>query len=268
MNITIDDPRLTAYALDELDEAGRSVIEGEIKNFDECRREVEEIARAAALIRGELASEPMPAWSPARLAIIEGQLRPSRVKPKSSWLPPSEEWAALISRMKTALAVVLMMLVGAVLCPQWMKDEIQTFHQKASAESAFMMIKMAGTTVFKDGLILTLPDAMRPGGMSLMVERTCAPMNWGFLWVTASVLLGGLYLRSPWKRLLLTLFVLSLVIVDRGLRIFTLAELCVHVSGEVIDSPIYHEGGPIYFLLSLIPFVLFLRWLRKLEHRV
>ena len=35
----------------------------------------------------------------------------------------------------------------------------------------------------------------------------------------------------------------------------------------MIDSPIHHHGGPIFFALSLIPFFLFLIWLRKSESK-
>jgi hypothetical protein len=33
----------------------------------------------------------------------------------------------------------------------------------------------------------------------------------------------------------------------------------------MIDSPIHHRGGPIFFGLSLIPLFLFLLWLRRRE---
>ena len=44
MKITPDDPRLTAYALDELHGAERKAIETELETSDECQREIEGIA--------------------------------------------------------------------------------------------------------------------------------------------------------------------------------------------------------------------------------
>jgi len=36
----------------------------------------------------------------------------------------------------------------------------------------------------------------------------------------------------------------------------------------MIDSPIHHHGGPIFFILSLIPLYLLLLWLRRSDaHR-
>lgn len=76
MKITPDDPRLTAYALDELDGAERKAIETELQTSDECRREVEEIGRAAALLSAELAAEPLPQLTYAQQLAIEAKLKP------------------------------------------------------------------------------------------------------------------------------------------------------------------------------------------------
>src|SRR2546422_4176902 len=83
MRITPDDPRLTAYALDELDGADRKAIEAELEDSNECRREVDEIARTAALLRAELAAEPMPELTYAQQLAIEAKLKPNSGKTES-----------------------------------------------------------------------------------------------------------------------------------------------------------------------------------------
>src|SRR5438105_4274874 len=83
MKITPDDPRLTAYALDELDGAERKTIELQLENFEECRREVEEITRATALLTAELAAEPLSAWTGAQQLAIEAKLKPRVGKTES-----------------------------------------------------------------------------------------------------------------------------------------------------------------------------------------
>ena len=72
-----------------------------------------------------------------------------------------------------------------------------------------------------------------------------------------------MFLRSPWKRAVLTLAVIPLAIIRNGFRILTISWLCVHVGPEMIDSPIHHRGGPIFFILSLIPFFALLFLLRR-----
>src|SRR5438445_4420146 len=83
MKITLDDPRLTAYALDELDGAERETIEAELENYDECQREVEEITRTAALLSAELAAEPLPQLTYGQQMAIEAKLQPGASKSES-----------------------------------------------------------------------------------------------------------------------------------------------------------------------------------------
>jgi exosortase/archaeosortase family protein len=78
---------------------------------------------------------------------------------------------------------------------------------------------------------------------------------------------GNLFLRSPWRRLFLALFVIPLAILRNGFRICVIGELCVHVSHDMVHSWIHHHGGPVFFVLSLFPFVLVLIWLRKSEFK-
>jgi len=66
MSIDIDDPRLTAYALGELDPPDREQIEQALAYSPELREEVEQIRQVAALLADELAAEPMPHLTPAQ----------------------------------------------------------------------------------------------------------------------------------------------------------------------------------------------------------
>src|SRR5436190_6782886 len=83
MKITPDDPRLTAYALNELDGADRKAIEAELEDSDECQREVDEIARTAALLSAELAAEPLPQLTHAQQLAIAAKLKPHSGKTES-----------------------------------------------------------------------------------------------------------------------------------------------------------------------------------------
>jgi exosortase/archaeosortase family protein len=80
-----------------------------------------------------------------------------------------------------------------------------------------------------------------------------------------SLVAGYLFLRSPWKRTILCLAVIPLALLRNGFRIFVIGQLCVQIGPDMINSPIHHRGGPLFFLLSLIPFFLFLIFLIKSE---
>jgi len=103
--------------------------------------------------------------------------------------------------------------------------------------------------------------------MSFEATQGCSTLDSNLILLAASLLVGSFYLRSPWKRVLLTLFVIPLAIFTNGFRLFTIMELCVQMGAHAIDSPIHRYGGPIFFALSLIAFLLFLVWLRKLESK-
>src|SRR5438034_5573512 len=55
--MNIDDPKLTSYALDELDEAERAAILEEVATSPEVQREVQETQTMARLLRKEFAAE-------------------------------------------------------------------------------------------------------------------------------------------------------------------------------------------------------------------
>src|SRR6185295_9320429 len=57
MKLTPDDPRLTAYALGELDATERAEIEAALKHSPECRQVVEEIQQLGGMLEKEFAQE-------------------------------------------------------------------------------------------------------------------------------------------------------------------------------------------------------------------
>ncbi len=158
-----------------------------------------------------------------------------------------------------ARAFPLAMLLFMVPFPTFVKNGIEIFFQHTSAYAASSLFQLSGTPFFREGLIFHLP------GISIRVAEECSGIRSSFMLFITALLAGHLFLRAPWKRAVLALVVIPLGIVRNGFRIFTIGMLCVHVDPSMIDSPIHHRGGPIFFLLSLIPFFLMLVLLRKSE---
>ena len=63
-------------------------------------------------------------------------------------------------------------------------------------------------------------------------------------------------------------FVIPLGILRNGFRVFVIGQLCVHIGPYMINSRIHHQGGPLFFALSLVPLFLLLLWLRRRERRL
>lgn len=84
MSIDKNDPRLTAYALDELDERERREVETLLADSPEARKAVEEIRQTAGWIESELKSEPVASLTSQQRKTIETAMYAKRV---SRWVP-------------------------------------------------------------------------------------------------------------------------------------------------------------------------------------
>lgn len=174
------------------------------------------------------------------------------------WLAGAGCWFLGGATMR-ALAFPFCLLLFMLPFPVWLRAGIETALQHASAIVADWMFVLSGTPVWCDGTSFRLP------GMSLEVAPECSGIHSTWVLLITSLVAGRVILRRPWKRALLCLAVIPLALLRNGFRVFVIGELCIHVSPRMIDSPIHHQGGPLFFLLSLIPFFLLLYFLRKGE---
>jgi exosortase C (VPDSG-CTERM-specific) len=150
-------------------------------------------------------------------------------------------------------------LIFMVPFPKSVEDALEIFFQYASADAAHWLINLAGLPVFREGQMFKLP------GITLEVAQECSGIRSSLVLFITSLVAGQMFLRSRLKRAILTAAVIPLAILRNGFRILTISWLCVHISPAMIDSPIHHRGGPIFFLLSLLPFFALLLVLRRLD---
>ena len=167
--------------------------------------------------------------------------------------------AALGAERMRRFAFPFAFLLFMVPLPLAVVNAIEVFFQHGSADVASVMINLSGLPAVRDGLFFRLP------GLLIEVAQECSGIRSTIVLFITSLLAGHLFLRSNWRRAALALFVIPLAMLRNGFRIFTLAYLTVEVDPRVIDSPLHHRGGPIFFALSLIPFFLLLWLLRKAE---
>jgi exosortase C (VPDSG-CTERM-specific) len=161
-----------------------------------------------------------------------------------------------------SIAFPLGFLLLMVPFPAFFRSWLETRLQYSSAAAAFAFFKVLGTPVYHQGLTFQL------SGITLEVAPECSGIHSSLALFVTSLLAGYFFLRSNWRRSVLALAVIPLAVLRNGFRIFTLGELCVHIGPEMINSPIHHRGGPLFFALSLVPFLLLLYLLVKSERRV
>ena len=161
------------------------------------------------------------------------------------------------SRWMVRAAFPIAFLVFMVPLPDatviWLEDALVL----ASADVSAWMLNVSGTPMFREGTILRLPT------IALEVARECSGIRSTWVLFITSFVASQMVLKSPWRRLVLVAIVFPLGVVRNGFRILTIGLLCVHIGPHMIDSVIHHRGGPIFFVLSLIPLFLLLAWLRR-----
>ncbi|GMV64457.1 MAG: hypothetical protein AMXMBFR75_02640 [Candidatus Hinthialibacteria bacterium] len=85
MKINPDDPRLTAYALDEMDSNECRQFEQEIANDPETQQSIHEIRELAGVLAAELKKEPVPSLTKEQKRHIHGSAGQATVEKRSGW---------------------------------------------------------------------------------------------------------------------------------------------------------------------------------------
>jgi exosortase len=145
--------------------------------------------------------------------------------------------------------------------PASLTADLEYFLQHSSASLANVGFQLSDLPVFRrSDLEFQLP------GITLGVSPECSGIQSTVALFIVSLAAGYVFLRSPWKRALLSLAVIPLGILRNAIRIVTIGELCVHVGPDMINSYIHRKGGWIFFLVTLVPFVALLLFFAQSEH--
>jgi exosortase C (VPDSG-CTERM-specific) len=158
-----------------------------------------------------------------------------------------------------AAAFPLAYLIFMVPMPDAMADALETASKYASAEVANVLFHFSGTPILRAGLVFQLPN------ITIEVAQECSGIRSSWVLFITSILAANLFLKTRWRRFALVAFVIPLAILRNGFRIAVIGLLCVNAGPQMIHSAIHRRGGPVFFLLSLVPFLLLLWLLRKGE---
>ncbi len=160
-----------------------------------------------------------------------------------------------------AAAFPVAYLIFMVPMPDAMVDALETASKSAAAEVANLLFHLSGTPFLRAGAIFQLPN------ITIEVAQECSGIRSSWVLLLTSILAANLFLKTRWRRFALVAFVIPLGILRNGFRILVIGLLCVNVGPQMIHSLIHRRGGPVFFMLSLIPFFLVLWWLRKGDAR-
>jgi len=124
--MNIDDPKLTAFALGELDEPERSAIEGQVAQSPEAQRYVDEMQNLARALKDEFAAEiqnSVANGSPRDESVQMADLRPVDERRATTWLQRrslsdihDDPWFWSIGRPLAVAAIVsILAILSAIL---------------------------------------------------------------------------------------------------------------------------------------------------------
>jgi exosortase C (VPDSG-CTERM-specific) len=156
-------------------------------------------------------------------------------------------------------AFPLAYLIFMVPMPDAMADALESASKYASAEVANVLFHLSGTPILRAGRVFQLPN------ITIEVAQECSGIRSSWVLLMTSILAANLFLKTSWRRIVLVACIIPLAILRNGFRILVIGLLCVNLGPQMIHSPIHTRGGPVFFVLSLIPLFLLLWWLRTSE---
>jgi exosortase C (VPDSG-CTERM-specific) len=160
-----------------------------------------------------------------------------------------------------AAAFPLAYLIFIVPMPDSMREWLELASKTASAEVANFLFYLSGIPFIRAGPVFQLPN------ITIEVAQECSGIRSSWVLLMTSILAANLFLNTSWRRIVFVAFVIPLGILRNGFRILVIGLLCVNIGPQMIHSVIHRRGGPFFFVLSLIPFLLLLWWLHRSERR-
>jgi exosortase len=159
-----------------------------------------------------------------------------------------------------AASFPLLFLLFMVPIPEPLLSQAVLMLQHGSAKAAESIFQLFDVPFFRQGLDFALP------GVTIRVAEECSGIRSSLALLITTVLASHFFLRSSWRRLLLCIFVIPIVILKNGLRIATLSTLAIYVNPGFLHGNLHRRGGIVFFLIALIPMALLLVLLQKSEN--
>jgi len=139
----------------------------------------------------------------------------------------------------------LLFLLLMIPLPDRVLDKTIYLLQQGSTEIAYLLFKIAGVPVLRQGFVLTVP------GFSIEVATECSGIRSSMALFITCLLAAHLFLRTSWKKVVLMLLSFPLALVKNGVRIATLTLLSMYVNPSFLSGSLHRDGGFAFFLLAL-----------------
>ena len=153
----------------------------------------------------------------------------------------------------------LLFLIFTVPVPTAIMDSIISFLQAGSTELSNLLFMASGVPFVRDGFVFQLSN------ISVEVARQCSGIRSSMAIFIVSILAGYMFLKSPWKKIVLVICAVVITMFKNGIRIVTLSLLGNYVDPVILTSSLHREGGTPFFILALLLLAPILFLLRRSE---
>lgn len=138
------------------------------------------------------------------------------------------------------------MLIWIIPIPPYGIEVITVTLQKASADLVDVMFQMTRVPVLRNGFFFYLP------GQAIEVAKECSGIRSTLSLLFLTLILAHESLNVTWRRIVLVLSAMLIVVLKNGIRIVSLTLLAIYVDPSFLTGPLHHEGGIVFFLIGLI----------------
>lgn len=129
--------------------------------------------------------------------------------------------------------------------PEFLLARIVSVLQYGSVEISFLLFKLFGVPVLRQGIYLSVP------GVTIAVAQECSSIRSSMALFITCLLAARFYLRQFRNQVLFVLLSLPLSVVKNGIRITTLTLLSLYVNPGFLHGDLHRDGGFVFFLLAL-----------------
>lgn len=131
--------------------------------------------------------------------------------------------------------------------------------QKGSASTAYRLFRLLGVPVFRSGFTFGLP------GVDVEVAKECSGIRSTISLLITGILASHIFLRSGWRKLVLSLATIPIAIFKNAVRIVTISWLGIYVDPGFLHGTLHRYGGIPFTLLALAMLLPLLIVLQKTE---
>ena len=156
----------------------------------------------------------------------------------------------------------LLFLLLLVPIPDFLIDRAVFLLQAGSATVAYGLFRLLNVPVFEQGFILRLPT------LTIEVAKECSGIRSSIVLLITILLVAQFVLQSAWRKWLLVLSIIPIVVFKNAVRIVTISMLTMYVSRRFLHGWLHTSGGIVFYLLGLLALFPILALLKRGESHV